>query len=210
MDESKESKRNRPLFIAIAALGLLLYTMTVCAAAVAIDRRVLGRQKSGAEPFEADEFDVPAPTDPGALQLGERITAEGDCEFTVVDCAFSRQAFPPNATGESVGYAAGNEADGYVDLAVQYRNLNGVPANIDGITCPVLIGTGGIEYGAFAVIENVSGSAFVEVANVSSLRSARLHYLFLVPKEVGEGAFAIHFALAGQEYGIGFSEGFTE
>ena len=203
----KESKSRKPILIAAAALGLLLYTAAVCTAAVAVDRRAFERQ-GGPAPLDKDYS--PAPADPGSLRLGERITAQGECEFTVVDCAFSRRAFPPNAAAASGGYEASAADWGYVDLTVRYRHLGGAPADMDGIVSPLLAGAGGMEYGAFAVLENAGGSQFIEYADIAPMQSARLHYLFLVPEHVGEGAFEIRFAIAGQAYCIGFAAGYEE
>jgi len=54
------------------------------------------------------------------------------------------------------------------------------------------------------------GKSFAEYAEVAPQQGARLHYLFLVPKAVGEGAFWIDFTIAGQEYTMGFAEGFAQ
>ena len=209
--KAREGKRNnRLLFIAVATLGLLIYTAGVCASAIYVDRRALARQAGNELSWEEDDDTLPAAAGGGMLELGQKITAQGECEFTVVDCSFSREAFAPNATEDSPGYVAGSEAQGYVDLAVKYKNLNGAAADIDGIASPVLTCANGDTYGAFAVIESPGGSQFVEYAEIAPRRGELLHYLFLVPKDVGEGAFWIEFTIAGQEYTIGFAEGFAE
>ena len=207
-----ESKKKRPLRAAIAILGLLVYTVGVCAAAVFVDRQVYTRQKAIELPMTDDSFAAPAPAraEDGILELGEIITAQGDCEFTVTDCAFSRQAFAPGARTGDPGYEANSDAEGYVDLTVLYKNLNDTATDIDGIASPLLTCANGDAYSAFAVIENTNGNRFVEYALVSPRRSAQLHYLFQVPRAVGEGAFKINFTIAGQAYTIGFAEGFTE
>ena len=111
---------------------------------------------------------------------------------------------------EDRGYEANGGDEGYVNLTVRYRNLGKTAADIDAIASPVLTCINGDKYGAFAVIEDAGGRQFIETAQVSPSRSAQLHYLFLVPKEVGEGAFWIEFTLAVEDFSIGFDAGFPE
>ena len=212
MEESMKAQENkrvsRPLLIAMAALGLLLYTAGVCTCAVVIDRR--GRRTDEGQPLGADAYDMamPATAGGGALEPGERIIAAGECEFTVTDCAFGREVYASGAGADAGGYKAGSDNEGYVDLSVRYKNLGRTPADIDGIANPGLQCAGGDEYGAFAVIESADGSRFLEAAQVPSRGSGRLHYLFRVPKAVGEGAFRIRFTIAEEEYTIDFAAGF--
>jgi len=215
--ESKmdERRRNRPLLIAIAALGILLYTGAVCAVTVAVDRKILADRGEGAftgweDPYAAAGRPGAGPADPMALQFGEKITMQDLCEFTVMDCEFGSRIVAPNAMEESPGYEANSDAEGYVNLTVRYRNLSRTAANIDAIASPVLTCPDGDQYGAFAVIEDAGGRQFIEYAEVSPSRSAQLHYLFLVPKDVGEGAFWIEFTLADEAFAIGFDAGFPE
>jgi len=205
-------RRNRPLLIAIAVLGLLLYTAGVCASAIYADRRASARQAQDELPWEDDGYALalPATDGGGRLEPGQKITAAGECEFTVTGCAFSRQALAPNAGPDSGGYAASGETQGYVDLSVKYKNLNGAPADIDGVASPLLVCANGDAYSAFAVLESPDASRFIEYAEVAPGGGGRLHYLFLVPTGVGEGAFRIVFTIAGLDYAIGFADGFEE
>ena len=212
---AQENRKNTPLLIAIAALGLLVYTGTVCAVTVAVDRRALERREEGAftgwdDPYAGTMTSNAGPADPMALQFGEKITAQGVCEFTVMSCEFGRQIFAPNAGEGAAGYEADSDAGGYVDLTVRYRNLGRGPADIDAVASPALTCANGDQYGAFAVTENSGGREFIEAVEIGPSRSAQLHYLFLVPREVGEGAFRIGFTLANKEYSIGFEAGFPE
>ena len=211
----EEKRRNRPLLIAIAALGVLIYTGAVCAVTVAVDRKVLADRGEGAftgweDPYAGGTAATAGPADPMALQFGEKIAKKDVCEFTIMNCEFSRQIFAPNATGDSAGYEANSDAEGYVDLTVRYRNLGKTAADIDAIASPVLTCANGDAYGAFAAIEDAGGREFIETALVSPSRSAQLHYLFLVPKDVGEGAFWIEFTLSDEDFSIGFDAGFPE
>ena len=212
---AQDNRKNTPLLIAIAALGLLLYTGAVGAVAVAVDRRALERRGEGAftgweDPYAGTITSSSGPADPMALQLGEKITAQGVCELTVMSCEFGRQIFAPHAGEGAAGYEADSDAEGYVDFTVRYRNLGRSPADIDAVASPALTCANGDQYGAFAVIENTGGHEFIEAAEIGPSRSAQLHYLFLVPGEVGEGAFRIAFTLADRDYAIGFEAGFPE
>ena len=211
---AEERKRNRPLLIAIAVLGLIVYTGAVCAVTVAVDRKVLADRGESAFTGWEDPYGGAAatagPANPMALQFGEKIAKKDACEFTIMNCEFSRQIFAPNATEDSTGYEANDDEEGYVNLTVRYRNLGRTAADIDAIASPMLTCINGDEYGAFAVIEDAGGRQFIETAQVGPSRSAQLHYLFLVPKEVGEGAFWIEFTLADEDFAIGFDAGFPE
>ena len=120
------------------------------------------------------------------IALEELITVPDQCEFVLRNISFSKKVVPPNAKDYYTYYEAKNSDLIYLDIVLDYKNLDSTDVMADETAIVKIIYDDKYEYSTFSIIEEDNGSNFTytNITAVNPLKTETIHFLSDVPNEV--------------------------
>ena len=183
----------------LIGMAILIYTIIVASITVKIDRKIIANniEKSFQEAFNIDDIESETKKDVSSkktekpskkvtnIVLNETLTKEDVYEVTVVGFDFGKKIMPPNPPSYYTYYEAKEDGHQYLDLKIDYKNLDATGISADEIASAKIKYAGKYEYTSFSVIEDSDGDfTYSNITNVAPLTVGKMHYLFDVPDEV--------------------------
>lgn len=191
----------------IICAAIVVYTIIVASVTVKIDRAILANQiqKSfqQAFSFDADSSETKTENKPSkkenkpskkttSIELDQTLIQEDMYEFTVIGYDFGKKIIPPNTPSFYTYYEAKEEGHQYLDLKLNYKNLEATGISADEIASAKIKYAGKYEYTSFSVIEDSDGDfTYANITDVAPLTVGKMHYLFEIPDEVANGTESI-------------------
>lgn len=186
----------------IICSAIVIYTIIVASVTVKIDRAILANQiqKSFQEAFSFDDSSEPKtenkvskkenkPTKKTtSIALDQTVIQEDVYEVTVIGYDFGKKIMPSNPPSYYTYYEAKEEGHQYLDLKLNYKNLEATGIDADTVASAKLKYAGKYEYTSFSVIEDSDGDfTYSNITDISPLTVGKMHYLFDIPDEVADG-----------------------
>ena len=140
------------------------------------------------------------------LQLQEKVTIDGVCEFYVESARVTKEVRPPK-TGSSYFYSYYAADDGkiYVDVCVAYKNTSANAIDYDdAVDNPKLLYANEYNYSGFTIHEEDNRTNLSYLLSIKPLTTEYVHCLFEVPEEIGTSAEPIRasFDINGETFAI--------
>lgn len=158
------------------------------------------------------EEDVPPVADVPVISLGDTVSVDEKCEFSLDYVNITNDVLPPKP-GSWYSHYEADDGKVYVDICIAYKNLKTGDVDADEVMSGTLTYSGQYQYSGFSIIEEDSRSNFTysNITSIAPLSTEYVHYLFSVPEEVqtGTGAADAILVIAGEEYKVIVKEGDT-
>lgn len=186
----------------IICSAIVIYTIIVASITVKIDRAILANQiqKSFQEAFSFNDSNEPKTENKvskkenkpskksTSIALDQTVIQEDVYEVTVIGYDFGKKIMPSNPPSYYTYYEAKEEGHQYLDLKLNYKNLEATGIDADTVASAKLKYAGKYEYTSFSVIEDSDGDfTYSNITDISPLTVGKMHYLFEIPDEVADG-----------------------
>ncbi len=185
---------------------IIVYTVVIVSAALIIDNSYNKRRLEVEEKQLIEEMaNARAHSADIILEKDVPFAAGDDCVVTYGGYSFTDRVAAQNAEKYSACYENTAENNTYLDVIINYENTgeSGIRADT---ACVMTVNDGTRDYPCFAAAETDGGKniEFASGQTVGSGETARIHYIFDVPKELerGEGAISAKAIIANVGYVI--------
>ena len=123
-----------------------------------------------------------------SIVIDQTVIQEDAYEVTIIGYDFGKKIMPSNPPSYYTYYEAKEDGHQYLDLKLNYKNLEATGIDADTVASAKLKYAGKYEYTSFSVIEDSDGDfTYSNITDISLLTVGKMHYLFEIPDEVADG-----------------------
>ena len=135
-----------------------------------------------------------------ALKVGDVIGTDTTAKAELVSCEFTEAVYPTDTSGYHYYYKVDNANETYLALQFNITNYGSTSKDAEDFVFATAEFMDKYNYSGFVVSEDDDKTALGTYNYIKPLATAKVYYLFAVPKTVIEESYAVTVVFDGQEY----------